>query len=31
MQILVHRKMSLSPTKKHDVRYKLEERSECDH
>jgi 7-cyano-7-deazaguanine synthase in queuosine biosynthesis len=30
MQILVHKK-SLSPPKKHAVRYNLEEKSECDY
>jgi hypothetical protein len=31
MQILIHKKKSLSPPKKHAVRYKLEEKSECDY
>jgi hypothetical protein len=30
MQILVHKK-SLSPPKKHAVRYNLKEKSECDY
>jgi hypothetical protein len=31
MQNLVHKKIPLSPPKKHAMRYKLEEKSECDY
>jgi hypothetical protein len=31
MQNLVHKKKALSPPKRHDMRYKLEEKSECDY
>jgi hypothetical protein len=30
MQILVHKKKSLRPPKKHAMRYKLKEKSKCD-